>query len=783
MKTKIQRDLFGLSNEEVLKRVNEGKINIDTSIKTKTNKQIIRENIFTLFNVLNFIFAILLIVVGSFKDLFFMWLIVVNSVIGIVQEIRSKNVIDKLSLLALKKVNVIRNGKEISIGINDIVIDDIMVLRSGNQIAADAIVIKNECEVNESLLTGEADSVTKSIGETLFSGSYLSSGEVMAKVIHVGEDNYVAQISKDAKKIKRSESQIMKAINRIVAIVSVIIIPLGIMFFIRQFNLDGFTFSDAVVHTVAALIVMVPQGLVLLTSVVLAISVIRLAKHKVLVQDLYSIESLARTDIICLDKTGTITEGSMIADDVIGMGKYNYNDALNLLGSYASSINDSNPTINAIREIASNKEFSDIKEMFSFSSDKKYSAIALKKGGYVLGAPDFIGNETKKEQTEINEYSKDYRVLGLYKTEKEIKKNCLPDDLSLICLVLLKDKIRYSAKKVLDYFKNEGVGVKIISGDHVSTVVNIARVLEINGYEKAIDLSSVKTDEELEKAAIEYTIFGRVTPLQKKKLVIALKNAGHTVAMTGDGVNDVMALKEADCGIAMAAGSDAARNVSELVLLDNDFDSMPKVVDEGRRSINNIERSASLFLSKTIYATLLIMFFLFVTLPYPFKPIQLTLVDMVVIGIPSFILALEKNTNRVKGKFSKNILYKSLPTALMVFFNIVIFSILQKFNVFDQNTISTLAIFSTAFIGFELLYTISEPFNNLRTVLFFSMIILFSLQFIFLHDFYSIAKLSFASGSVAVVMMIVDNYLYKYVIKAVKFVIDHINFKKEREVV
>lgn len=765
----------GLTKEELQKRIEQGLVNYDTTVKTKTEKQIIKDNIFTPFNFLNFFLAITILLVGSYKNLMFLGVVISNSIISIIQEIRSKRTIDKLSLLAEKKVTVIREKQKQEVHCDEIVLDDIMEVKTGNQIVADSILVSGECEVNEAFITGESDPVTKRVGDTLLSGSFVVSGKCLTKVEHIGLQNYTAKISKEAKYVKKVNSEIMNTLNRIVKIISIIILPLGIGLFYRQLSISGTTTAEAVVHTVAALVVMIPEGLVLLTSVVLAVSVIRLAKHKVLVQELYCIETLARVDVICLDKTGTITEGNMEVADMIPLDQKTQENLSRILGSFAYFSEDENATIEAIREHYQQHYDWTVQNRIAFSSDKKYSAIEFEKEGtYILGAPEFIQQDLdKKLSAQIKLYSKDNRVVALFHSNQSLPKKDLPNDAKPIALLLIKDKIRNEAKQTLDYFKEQGVTIKIISGDNTTTVSNIAKSLELEGAEQAIDVSTLTTPQALEQAADQYTIFGRVSPEQKKALVIALKKQGHTVAMTGDGVNDILALKEADCSIAMSSGSDGARNVSQLVLLDSNFDAMPKVVAEGRRSINNIERSSTLFLSKTIYATLLAIYFLFIHLTYPFQPIQLTLISVATIGIPSFILALEPNKERVKGRFFRNVMAHSLPTSLTIVFHIIILSIISAYGTLQDPEVSTLAVLLTAYVGFLLLNKLCKPYNWLRGLLMISMIIFFLFQYFYMKNFYSLMSWNIIMYLIGGSLLIIDTYFYHKMNQFVEYSMQH----------
>lgn len=589
------------------------------------------------------------------------------------------------------------------------------------------------------------------------------------KVEHIGEENYTYKISKEAKCIKKVNSEIMKSLNKIIRTVSIVIIPVGALLFFNQLGLEGNCLKNAVVNTVAAIIGMIPEGLVLLTSTVLAVSVIRLSKNKVLVQELYCIETLARVDMLCLDKTGTITEGKMEVKDIIPeKSKEEMENILSILGKYSG---DNNATIEAIKDKFKKEiEQKKVKEI-PFSSDKKWSGISFGNGeSYIIGAPEYVlREEFSGYKSKIEPYIEDYRVVVLAKSKEILNKETLPEKIEYLGMILLTDKIRPGAKETLNYFKEQGVQIKLISGDNPVTVSKIAKHAGIEEYRNYIDCSKIETEEELKKVATKYTIFGRVTPIQKKQLILALKEQGHTVAMTGDGVNDVIALKEADCSIAIASGSDAARNASQLVLLDSNFKSMPKIVAEGRRTINNIERSASLFLSKTIYATILAIIFVFAHMPYPFMPIQLSLIALVCIGVPSFILALEPNKNRVQGKFIQNVISKAMPTALTTVINICIIAMICSKYEIPVDIYGTLCVISTVVIGFILLAKISKPFNILRTTLLICMIVLFIACFIILKDWFSVViTIEYALLVIGICAIAIANFmLFNEIVKRI----------------
>lgn len=719
----------GLNTKEIETLKERGLVNYKSDVKTKSIGQIIFGNFFTLFNFLNFGLALAIFWAGAYKNLLFLGVVICNTLISTVQEIRSKKTIDKLSLLNENKITVIRNGKEEEISIYDIVLGDIIKLKPGNQIPADSKIISGEILANESLITGEEESITKEKNSKLYSGSFVVSGTCYAEAIHVGKDNYASQISMEAKYIKKINSEIMNFIKKIIKYISIAIIPIGILLFLSQIKATD-TVNDAIVSTVAALIGMIPEGLVLLTSTVLAVSVLRLSKYNVLVQELYCIETLARVDTICLDKTGTITEGKMDVADIIPLNGTNMNEITDALGIMSYHMNGDNQTMNAISEKYARKNDYKIIKVVPFSSKNKWSGISFEKETYIIGAPDIIEKNKIKELENIIES----RVVLLSKTNEKLEKK-LPEKLKPMALIVISDKIRREARATLKYFKEEGVDIKLISGDNPKTVAAIAKKVGIDDV-RFIDMSKAKLSA---KDLVEnYSIFGRVKPNQKKDLILALKAKGHTVAMTGDGVNDVLALKEADCSVAMNSGSDAARNVSQLVLLDSNFSSMPKVVAEGRRSINNIQRSSSLFLCKTTYSALLAVLAIILGLTYPFIPIQLTLTSVVTIGIPSFILALEPNNERINGKIIVNVLKKSLPTALTITINILIIMTLPSFIRLTQDEVSTLCVIMNGLTGFILLYNISVPFNTLRKVLFVTLLLMFIIGIVFLRKIFSL---------------------------------------------
>ena len=764
----------GLTIEQVTKRYEENLVNYDTTAKTKTIKQIILQNIFTLFNIINIILSIAIILVRSYKNLAFMIIIILNTIISILQEYRSKKTLDKLKIISQSKVTVRREGVDNNLNLNEVVLDDIIILETGNQVVVDTIIKSGEVEVDESFITGESDTVYKKTGDMILSGSFIVSGHTIGQVEHIGKDNYTAKIISDTRYIKAISSEIMNSLNKIVSTISMIIVPIAILLFYRQLYLDNNTIENAVVNTVAALIGMIPEGLVLLTSTVLAVSVIKLSKRKVLVQDLYCIETLARVDVVCLDKTGTITEGCM---EVVEEKRESNINLGEIITTICNELKDQNPTAIALQKYYKDKPLKErVIKKISFSSKRKYSGVVTEDKVYIMGAPEFILKKNINEyQEKLSEYTKNYRVIVVCSAD-----NASLDNINVLGFILLRDKIRKEAKETLQYFKDQGVNLKIISGDNPNTVLNIAKRAGLPNDSKAVDANTLKTDEDIMKAVEEYSVFGRVTPEQKRELVIALQNHGHTVAMTGDGVNDVLALKEADCSVAMASGSDATKNVSQLVLLDSNFASMPEIVREGRRTINNIERSASLFLVKTVYASILAILFIFIKMPYPFIPIQLTLASVSTIGIPSFILSFEPNKDRVTGNFLPNVLKKAIPPAITIVINILIIIFISKVLKLTYTQTSTLSVLMTGYTSFILLFKVCQPFNNLRRVLFGSMLFIFIFGIVKLKSIFSFSSFTLPMIFTATLCIITSHYFYHLMEKILQKILIKISDNREK---
>lgn len=753
------KKIVGLTSNEVIERVNDNKVNYIDEPRTKTIKEIIKSNTFTYFNFINVLLGGLVIFSGivsgrflyALKNCLFVNVIVTNTIISTIEEILAKKTIDKLNVIADAKISVLRDDNIIELSRENLVLDDVCLYKIGNQIVTDSLILDGTCEVNESFITGEEKVITKKAGDELISGSFIVSGKVYAKVIHVGKDNYISKISSETKYIKKTNSVIYNSFNKMLKILSILLIPVGILFFINQMNITH-SAPNSIMSMVSALIGMIPEGLVLLTSSAMAVSVLRLRKYNVLVQDLYSIENLARVDVICLDKTGTITEGVMEVKDIIPYKNNKKSKVKELLSNYVNALDDPSPTFKSIENYVTN-ELHDYEtlETLPFSSIRKYSGVKFKEGVYFLGSPE---NLLKKPLKELSTYQKDYRVLLLASGES-LKKI---DNLKPIAYILIQDKIKENASDTLNYFKNEGVDIKIISGDNPITVSKIA---ERVGYTdiRAIDMSTVE-NENISDVIENYNILGRVKPEQKKLIIMALQEKKHFVAMTGDGVNDCLALKQADCSIAMASGSEAAKNVSQFVLLDSKIDNLPKILKEGRRSINNIERSSSLLLSKTIFTIILILACIFLNTEYFFIPIHLTLITFFTIGVPSFILALEPNTDIVKGNFLFKIFLKSLPSALTVVFNVIIINLFERSFNLDPNLCSTLTVFLTATTGFIFLNYICKPYNLLRGIMMSILFLAFEYCALFQYDFFNISLVNKDTILVFVVLFICSMYIF-----------------------
>lgn len=758
----------GLTAQQVQEHRMHGWTNQPVDPPSKTTKEIIQENVFTYFNLIFLVLAVLLCLVGSFRDLTFLPVIVLNTLIGIIQETRAKKVLDNLTMLNAPHAMVIRDGKKSQINAEDLVVDDIVIFEAGNQVCADAEVCAGEVQVNESLLTGESDEITKRKGDQLMSGSFIVSGQCHARLDKVGADSYISRLTLEAKAMQNTEqSEMIRSLDKLVKWVGVAIIPIGIILFIQAFVFQGEGFRSSVTSMIAAVIGMIPEGLYLLASVALAVSSIRLAQKKVLLHDMKCIETLARVNVLCVDKTGTITENTMEVQDVIPTKEYEEGKMCplsELLGDFTAAQSSDNITMEAMKryfKIASGKK---AVAKTGFSSASKYSSVTFEEASYVLGAPEFVLKEQYEnyEETISAHASKGARVLVFGTAKEEPDGKPLKEAVTPLAYVLLANPIRQEAKETFTYFAEQGVEVKVISGDNPLTVSEVAKEAGIAGAERYVYASTLHTEEEMRAAVLNNAVFGRVTPNQKRKFVQILKEEGKTVAMTGDGVNDVLALKDADCSIAMASGSDAAAQASQLVLLESDFSCMPEVVLEGRRVVNNIQRSASLFLVKNIFSFLLSLVSFVFMFTYPLEPSQISLISMFTIGVPAFFLALEPNKNIIKGHFLTNVFLKALPAALtdvLAVGALVIFG--RTFGVSSAD-ISTAATMLLSIVGFMILYTISAPMNVLRGVILGGCIVGLLFCSIFLNDLFAITGMTTKCVMLFVVFAIATEPVLRY---------------------
>lgn len=748
--------ITGLTSVQVEERVREGKVNTNASPATRSCFQIVLKNIFTFFNFINAALFAVVILVGSYKNSMFMGVMIVNTVIGIVQEIRAKKTIDELAIMTVSKIGVIRNGSETNISVETLVQDDIIRLKTGDQIPADAVVVEGSLEVNESLLTGESDNLDKQEGMELYSGSFVTSGTALAKVTRVGNESYASKITSEAKKLKKHNSELRNSLNTILKIISIIILPLGAALFYKQYLIDQTDLQSAVVHTVSAIVGMIPEGLVLLTSMALTIGALTLARRKTLVQELYCIETLARVDTICLDKTGTITEGTMKVEKAEPLGELTEKELKQVIGNILYYSDNHNPTEEAMR--AKFPSVKTMKEGFKipFSSDRKYSGISfIGKGSYYMGAAQFLFPFEDEELAEkIEPYRQDgFRVLVLAHSEQEASDYTLPDDLIPMALIVISDVIRAEAPDTLAYFDSQGVNCKIISGDDAVTVAQIAKRAGLSGSEMYVDATTLRSQEELEKAVEQYNVFGRVTPQQKKEMVLALKKQGHTVAMTGDGVNDVLALKEADCSIAMASGSEAAKNIANIVLLTSDFGAMPHIVNQGRKVINNIRTAASMFLIKTFFSVFLTLITLVIAnSSYPFEPLQMSLISIYAVGVPTFILAQEPNYSKIQTSFLRHVMRNALPAAITITGCVFTLMMISTKVYHSTEMLGTACVLVTGWNYMATLKTVYNPLNLFRKIVINGMQILFFLTAIIFQKLLVLGSLEF--GMLILVFML-----------------------------
>lgn len=761
---KSEVDLInGLNDAQVEERVRAGWKNELIVAEGKSVKDIVMTNLFTYFNLIFLIISILLISVGSFRNLTFLPIIIANTLIGIIQEIRAKRILDQMKILNAPHTCVKRNGEEIMIPSTELVKDDIVRYGAGNQISADATVISGVVYVNEALLTGESDDIKKKQGDPLMSGSYIISGSCHAQLTAVGRESYVSKLTMEAKTLKHKEtSEMIKSLNRILFIVGILIIPIGLILMWQGLMVNQLTLKESVTSMVAAILGMIPEGLYLLTSIALVVSTMRLAEQKVLLHNMKSIETLARVNVLCVDKTGTITGNEITVSEYIAMGEIE-KDSLNLLlGDFVNLMSEDNITMTALKKYFVSHRNITAKSMRAFSSKYKYCGVTMGNRTYILGAPEMVLREDYPENKKlIDRYTaKGGRVLLFAEYEGTLDQEELNEKARPLGLIVLDNPIRENAKETFTYFKEQGVQVKVISGDNPVTVSEVARKAGIEGAFEYVDARTLETEEQIQAAADKYNVFGRVTPEQKKQLILAMKYAGNTVAMTGDGVNDVLALKEADCSIAMASGSDAAAHASQVVLLESDFSKMPSVVAEGRRVVNNIERSASLFLVKNMFSILMALLSILTVIRYPLEPTQVSLVTMFTIGIPGFLMTLEPNENLIKGRFIHNVCHRALPAALadlVAISGMVFFGTLCGFTVAEISTASTLLM---AFVGFMLLFHLGRPVDKTTASIILVCLIGFILSSIFLKNLFFMAKMSKDAMLLTSVFMIILLILY-----------------------
>ena len=759
----------GLTGQEVEERIRSGQVNRMENHMVKTNKEIVKAHLLTYFNFLNLFLAILVLITGQFKNMTFMGVVIVNAVIGIVQELKVKKVVDKLTVLTASKAHVVREGEKYEIDIEEVVKDDILIVINGDQICADCTVL--ECdglEVNESMLTGESKPVKKKAGDELMSGSFVVAGGGVGRVVHVGDENYAAELTRKAKTKKRATSEMQNTIKRIIAVISILIIPIGILLFRSQISAQGMTRNEAIVATVAGIIGMIPEGLVLLTSISFILGVGRLAKKRALVQEMEAIEALARVNVLCLDKTGTITTGELEVTEVLGLGEVKKEEVSEIMNELTFAFEDSNNTQEALKRYFHRMDRFTVVQKIPFSSERKYRAIEFEeKGCYVLGAPEFLlqdDEEGAEILRKVNQYSEEgYRVLLLGKCGSVQAEDGSVSEVSPMGLIVILDCIRKEAPDVFQYFRGQKVEIKVISGDNPVTVSKIAGKAGLLGAEKYVDASTLGDDPQSYREAVQkYNVFGRVKPEQKQKLVHAYQSEKKVVGMVGDGVNDVLALKDADCGIAMAAGSDAAKQSAHIVLLDSDFAHMPSVVWEGRRVVNNVERSASLFLVKNIFSLLMSVFSAVFMITYPLEPAHISLISMFTIGIPGFLLALEPNKERIKGKFIKKVLLKALPAGLTDVFVVGALVICGDVFSLPSADIATAATLLLAVVGFMILIKISEPFNKMKYAILFGNIAGLLFCGIMLNHLFAMSQLSAICMLLLIVFGFAAESLFRY---------------------
>ena len=769
----MKEKITGLSEKQVLNRIEKGQINKLDDDKTRSNWEIIRDNVFTLFNLFNVLIAIALLYVGAYTNLFYMAIIILNCAIGIYQEIHARNLVKKLSVLKESKVKVLRDGKEQEILVDEIVLDDVVLLEMGSQIVADSVVLEGEMEVNESLLTGESDAIFKQKGDSLLSGSYVVSGKCLAKVEKVGKDNFASHITSETKKYKRAQSELVDSMKKVTRMTSFAIIPIGVLLFVEAYFMRHAGEFDSVVTTAAALLGMLPKGLMLLITISLATGVIKLAKKKVLVQDLYSVETLAHVDTLCLDKTGTITEGRMRVSDLWVINdkvlKFPLKDVMSAFGL---QMNDNNATFLALKDYFQENVTFEVLDKVAFSSERKWSSISFKEvGTVVVGAPERLIERTDEKLSKkvLDTQKEGKRILGIAYTNEVIKEEILPG-LQMIGYIVLDDPLRKNAKEMLGFFKKQQVDIKIISGDNPLTVSSIAKKAGLEEYNSYIDLSTITNDEDIKAIVNDYSIFARVLPHQKKLIVEALQSEGKTVAMTGDGVNDVIALKQADCSITLPEASDVARQVSQIVLLNSDFSVLKDVLMEGRRVVNNITNVARIFFIKTIYSVLLSIFNIITNTPFPFIPIQITLIDLAIEGYTSFFLSFKRNDTPIEGTFLRTVFKNALPYALTIIVSLVILTFMQEGLHVSAQEILTIEYLTIGGVSVFAVIAACRPFNPLSTFLCTTTAVGYFLASYLFADLLHLTPLN-SNGIVILVCTLLVAYI---LVSGLKIIIDNV---------
>lgn len=753
----------GLSPQETKLRQSNGLSNIMPPSNTKSEGQIIKENVLTFFNLIFLVLALCLCLVGSFKNLMFLLVAVANTVVGSFQEIRAKRAVDKLTLVAAGTAKAIRSGQRVSVRTDQLVRDDIVEFAAGDQICADAVVRDGQLQVNESLLTGEADAILKNPGDTLKSGSFVISGRARVQLTHVGSESYAAKLAAEARRnVRSTKSEMMLSLTKLITVVGIALIPLGIILFLRHFLsvFQGLPLRDSVESTVSALIGMIPEGLYLLTSVAIAASCLKLSRKRVLVQDMNCIETLAHVDVLCVDKTGTITEPTMEVTDVYPLNseRFSYDDIEKILAAFYHGEEPDNETARAMgQQFAGETTWRAVKRM-AFSSSTKWSGADFGENGrYVVGAPEFImGDRYDSIRSEAEPWSeRGCRVLLLAAYDTAFDDGPLQSaHVAPIALVFLSNLLRPDAQETFRYFASQGVSVRVISGDNPITVAQVATRAGIENADRYVDAMTLSTEQDFEEAVKYYTVFGRVTPEQKRYLVRAFQKQGHTVAMTGDGVNDVLALKDANCGIAMASGSQAASQVAQIVLLNSQFSAMPAIVAEGRRVINNIQRAASLFLVKNIFSFALTLLLLFIDMPYPLLPIQLSLISTFTIGIPSFFLALEPNYARVEGKFMRNVIRRAMPGGLTNLTIVLLAGFFTSTFGLSNEQLNTICVWVMSAVGLVTLYHVSVPFTRLRLAVLAAMTAAMLFSLLVIPAFFDLPVLNASSALILVTLLL-----------------------------